>query len=117
MSRRTERINAQLREEISDLLLRDVKDPRVTGLVTVTHVEVSPDLAHARVHVSFLGEEGEQDTVLAALRSAAPFLRHELLRRLRVRTVPSLTFKRDDSIQRAAELTEMIHGVTRAGEP
>lgn len=116
MTRRTERLNAQLREEISDLLLREVKDPRLTGLVTLTHVEVSPDLAHARVHVSILGEDDDKDSALAALRSAAPFLRHELLRRLRMRTVPSLTFHRDDSMRRAAELTEIILGVSQTGE-
>lgn len=117
MSRRTERINAQLREEISDLLLREVKDPRLEGLVTVTQVEVSPDLAHARVFVSILGQEDEKRSALTALQSAAPFLRHELLRRLRVRTVPSLSFRLDESMQRAAEITEIIQGVARGGAP
>ncbi len=112
MSRRTERLNAQLRSEISELLARDVKDPRLGGLVSITKVEVSPDLRQARVFVSVMADEDEEGEALRALDSAAPFLRRELMRRLAVRHVPALTFRRDDSIKRGAELTELIHGLT-----
>ncbi len=112
MTRRTDRLNALLRGEISELLAREVKDPRLTGLVSITRVEVSPDLRHARVFVSALGDDPAETDVLRALGSAAPFLRRELMRRLTLRHVPDLVFSRDDSIKRGAELTEIIHGLS-----
>ena len=91
MSRRTVRVNELLREEISELLLREVKDPRVgQGLVTITEVEVSPDLRHATVYVSHLGEEAERAGVLKGLEHSAHFLHRELMHRLAMRNVPEL---------------------------
>ena len=112
MTRRTDRLNALLRGEISELLAREVKDPRLAGLVSITRVEVSPDLRHARVFVSALAGDDENREVLRALGSAAPFLRRELLRRLTLRHVPDLVFRHDDSIKRGAELTEIIEGLS-----
>lgn len=111
MTRRTERLNAQLREEISELLAREVKDPRLGGLVSVTRVEISPDLRHARVFVSVLADEAGKGESFEALDSAAPFLRRELKHRLTLRYVPELAFRRDDSIEKGAELEELIHSL------
>lgn len=113
MSRRTERINEVIREEISDLLLREVKDPRLSqgGLVSITEVTVTPDLRHATVHVSHLGSDEERKDVLAGLTKAAPFMHRELTRRLDLRHVPDLVFKFDPSIERGARLATLIYEV------
>jgi len=108
MTRRTERINDLLREELSDLLRRQVKDPRLGGLITVTEVEVSPDLRHARVFVSVLGSEEEREDAFRALEVARSFLRRELGKRLSMRRTPDLSFRRDDSLERGARLLALI---------
>lgn len=108
MTRRTERINELLREELSDLLRRQVKDPRLGGLVTVTEVEVSVDLRHARVFVSVMGSDEEREDAFRGLEAARPFLRRELGRRLSMRRTPELSFRRDDSLERGARLLALI---------
>jgi len=114
MSRRTERVNELLREEISALIALGLKDPRMgTGLVTVTEVQVSPDLRNATVFVSHLGDEEERADVLVALNHAAHHLHTELLRRLAMRRVPALRFRFDPSIERGARLTRLINRVSR----
>jgi ribosome-binding factor A len=110
MTRRTERINELLREELSDLLCRQAKDPRLGGLVTVTEVEVSVDLRHARVFVSVMGSEEEREGAFRALETARPFLRRELGKRLSTRRTPDLSFRRDDSLERGAHLLSLIEG-------
>ncbi len=113
MSRRTDRVNDLLREELSELLRREVKDPRVShGMVSITEVQVSPDLRHATVFVSHLGEATERDEVLRGLAAAAHFLRGELVHRLKMRTVPELLFRFDPSIERGARLASLIHDVS-----
>lgn len=111
MSRRIERLNDQLREEISDLLRRQVKDPRLGGLITVTHVETSADLAHARVYVSVLGSQEEREETLKGLEAAAAFMHHELSRRLSLRRTPRLTFRRDDSLEQGAHVLDLLREV------
>jgi len=108
MSRRTERVNDLLREEISDLLRSELHDPRVAGIVTVTHVDVSPDLRRADAYVSVLGSEEERASTMAALVHARPFLRRELSHRLRLRYTPDITFISDTSMERAQELTDLM---------
>ena len=98
MSRRTERVNELLRQEISDLLLRELRDPRLDGLISITQVEVSPDLSNARVMVSVMSETATPGDALKALNSAAGFLHKELVHRLEMRRVPFLTFHLDTSI-------------------
>ncbi|MFN0145463.1 MAG: 30S ribosome-binding factor RbfA [Dehalococcoidia bacterium] len=112
MSRRTERVNELLREELSQLIQREVKDPRLEGaFASVTEVDVSPDLRHANVFVSFLGEAGARDGALQALQHASNFLHNQLMRRLAMRNVPALTFRFDPSIERGARLAALIHEV------
>jgi ribosome-binding factor A len=108
MSRRTERVNDLLREEISDLLRTELHDPRIGGLVTVTHVDVSPDLRRADAYVSVLGTDAERISTMAALEHARPFLRRELSHRVRLRYTPDVTFHSDTSMERAQELTELM---------
>lgn len=111
MTRRTERINDLLRDEISDLLRRGVKDPRVAGLVTITDVDVSPDLRRAKVFVSVMGTDEEKTSTLRALRAAAHFVRRELRKRLTIRRTPELDFLRDDSLERGAHILELLEDV------
>ncbi len=118
MSRRTERVNELLREEISAIIAQGLKDPRMgSGLVTVTEVKVSPDLRNATVFISHLGPEDERKGVLAGLQSAAHYVHNELLRRLAMRRVPELRFLFDPSIERGAHLTDLINAVATGEDP
>ncbi|HEV7672855.1 MAG TPA: 30S ribosome-binding factor RbfA [Thermoanaerobaculia bacterium] len=112
MSRRTDRIGDQLRAELADLLLREMKDPRVR-LATVLNVDVTGDLRHAAVHVSVLGEEAERLATIEALQHARGFLRSEIARRLRhLRVSPELNFKLDrgaEHSQNISNLLETLH--------
>lgn len=105
--KRIDRINPLLREEIADIIRREIKDPRI-GFVTVTEVETSKDLRHAKVFVSVLGPESEWTRALAALESAAGFIHGQLVRRLTLRTVPHLMFRPDRSMAHAAHITEIL---------
>lgn len=119
MTMRTTRVGELLRAEIAELLLREVKDPRIgRGMVTITEVQVSPDLRRAVVYVSHLGTDEERDEALAGLRHSAPFLHRELVHRLSLRNVPELVFRFDPSIERGARLAELIQRVSaeRRGE-
>ena len=118
MSRRTSRVSELLREEISDLVQRDLKDPRLEGaLLSITEVEVSGDLRVAAVFVSHLGTAEERDDALAGLQSAAAYLERELRRRLRMRRTPSLRFQFDPSIERGARLASTIADLARDRGP
>jgi ribosome-binding factor A len=98
MSQRTQRLDSQIQQELMELLQREMKDPRV-GFATITHVETAADLGHARVWVSVYGSEEEKSRSMEALRVATPWLRRQLGARLRLRKVPELSLRRDDSIE------------------
>ena len=112
MSHRIERLNSLIRQEISELLQREVKDPRLSNLIAVTMVSTSPDLKFTKVFVSHICSEEEKRTTLIALASASGFFRNELARRLDLRRVPELRFEWDDSIERGARILELIDQVT-----
>ena len=105
-SNRIGRINEEVQRELS-ALLRTVKDPRVGGLISITNVEVTPDLKFAKVYVSVLEEDKAADT-LKGLKSAAGFLRHELGARLNLRHTPQLQFVPDDSIAYGAHIFDLL---------
>ncbi|MDG2041180.1 MAG: 30S ribosome-binding factor RbfA [Ilumatobacter sp.] len=110
MPGRPERVGDQIRAELSTLLLRSVRDPALR-LITLTHVQVSRDLRHARVYYTAPIDASAVDTK-RGLRRAAPFLRSQLGRRVRLRHIPELTFVHDDSFereQRIAQVLEEIH--------
>jgi ribosome-binding factor A len=111
MSRRTERVNDLIRDELSDLLLREINDPRLGGLISITRVDVSPDLANARVFVSVMGDEPEQQQAMKALSAAGGFLHRELKKRLEMRKIPFLSFRLDTSIARGAEVLSLLNQV------
>ena len=105
-SNRMGRINEEIQRELSALIPR-VKDPRVTGMISVTAVETSPDLKYAKVFISVLDKIGEEQ-VLKGLKSAGGWLRRELGHALDLRSTPELAFVRDDSIDKGAHILEML---------
>lgn len=111
-TRRTEQIGDLLRAELSDLLRREMQDPRL-GFVTITEVFVSADLRTARVNVSCYGDDASQKESMRALRGAAGFLRTEIGKRIRLRTTPQLNFQLDHSMEQA----ELVQRTLKALEP
>lgn len=109
-SRRLEQVADLLRTELSELLQREMKDPRL-GFVTITNVTVSADLRNARVNVSCYGDEASQQESLRALRSAAGFLRSEVGRRVRLRTIPQFNFHLDHSMAHAEEVQRTLRAL------
>ena len=103
---RAERVGEAMREELAQLIASEVKDPRV-GLASVTRVEVSRDLGHARVYVSVLDPEKAGETLLG-LKSAKPFLRGEVTRRLRLRQAPDLDFRLDHSLEASLTVQRLL---------
>jgi len=97
-SPRQRRVGDQIQKEISSLLLREIKDPRI-GFVTLTGVEVSSDLRTAKVFYTVLGEQTKRDETQRGLEKATPFMRRELGRRLRLRFAPELQFRFDTSLE------------------
>jgi ribosome-binding factor A len=101
------RVDVAVREVLSDAITTDLKDPRV-GFVTVTAVRTSRDMRHARVYVSVLGDEAARRASLAGLRSAHGFLQAAISRELGLKRTPTLAFEYDETVARAARLTELI---------
>ena len=112
MPRRIDRVNELLRTEISNLLAKEIKDPRVTGVISVTEVVASNDLRSARVFVSVMGKQADRQLALEGIRSAASFLRRELQERINLRHTPHMTFLLDDSIEEGDRLLKLMDGFT-----
>jgi ribosome-binding factor A len=107
---RQEKLGELIAAELSELLRTRVKDPRV-GFASITRVEVSGDLRHAKVHVSVMGNPEEHIATMKGLKNATGFLRHELATRLVLRYMPEIVFKLDTSIEEGARILELIHKV------
>ena len=105
-SNRMGRINEEVQRELA-ALIPTVKDPRETGMISVTAVDVTPDLKFAKVYISAL-DKGDSEQVLKGLKSAGGYLRRELGRSLKLRATPELTFVRDDSIDKGAHILGML---------
>lgn len=112
MSRRLQRLNTQFQRELADLIRTELKDPRIGAIVSITHVDISPDLENATVYTSVLGEAEEKRATMGALSSAAPFLRHHLLERMHIKKVPALRFALDESIEEAARILDLMKRVS-----
>ena len=107
--RRVERVASMIRREMSELLVNGVRDERVNqGMVSITNVVVAGDLQHCKVSVSIFGSESEQDQTMAGLRSAAPYLRGELSRRLNMRRTPELVFHHDKGLAQGVEVLGLL---------
>ncbi len=107
--RRVERVAALIRREVSELLVNGIKDERIhNGMVSVTHVEVAGDLQHCRIFVSVLGSDGDKALVVEGLKAAAPYVKGELGRRLRMRRTPEVAFLLDRGLERGATVLELL---------
>lgn len=113
-TQRVTRLGELLREELGELIHDELKDPRI-GFVTVTAVEVSPDIRHAQVHLSIMGTGKEREKTLAGIKSAQGHLRKELGGRVRLKYTPELHFHLDDSLEKAAHLERVIHKLKTKG--
>ena len=113
MSRRSERTSKLIQREISELLEREVNDPRLSKLISVTEVALSTDLKYAKIFVSTLGSEiNNKEEMLAGFNNASGFLRKELASHLKLRYTPQLSFHYDDSIERGARLLKLMGDLT-----
>jgi ribosome-binding factor A len=110
-SRRMLRINDAIREELAELLRRDMRDPRLAALISVTEVDTAPDLGRAQVFVSVYGSDDETQEALRALRHAAGYLKGQLGDRLRLRRVPNLDFHLDPSLARGARVMQLLREI------
>ncbi len=105
--KRTDRVGSQMQRELAELIRTELQDPRL-GMVTLQEVRVVRDFSQAKVFFTALGGELDPRSVAIVLNQAAPFLRHELGRRIKLRTIPALKFVYDESIDRGARLTALI---------
>lgn len=108
---RSDRVAAAIREEVANFLAEGVKDPRVTALVTVTGVEMTRDLRHAKVFVSIMGEDSQRASTIEGLTSVQGFLRSRLARSLSLRVAPEIQFVMDESVARAARIETLLNQI------
>ena len=116
MSRRTDRLGEEFREEIARMIGAKLKDPRI-GFVTVTRVEIGTDLRQARVFVGVLGTTADRDKTMEGLRQAAGFMRRELGQKLRLRHTPELTFVYDEGLEAHDRIARLLAEVHTADAP
>jgi ribosome-binding factor A len=105
---RHERLGEEIRNELGIMVAGELKDPRIEGLVTVTEVRVTPDLKHARVFVSVMGNEAEQKSTIRGLAAAVGYVRHELTERLQLRRAPEIHFTLDHSEEYRQRIDELL---------
>ena len=110
MTQRTNRIDELFRQEIGEIFRRDVDDPRI-GFATITDVETTPDLRHARMSVSVIGQPDERKATLAAMGRAMPFVRHELGKRLRLKRIPQFHLELDDTLERGTRVLQLLNEI------
>ncbi len=113
-SNRLGRINEEIQRELASLI-RTVKDPRVTGMISVTGVDTTADLKYAKVYISLLDKTNAKE-VMRGLKSASGYLRRELGRELQLRAIPELEFIQDDSIDKGAHILEILRGLDKTEE-
>ncbi|OQY26954.1 MAG: ribosome-binding factor A [Candidatus Cloacimonetes bacterium 4572_55] len=114
--KRTDRLNHLFKEEISHLIQREVKDPRI-GFVTIIRVKVSDDLSHAKVYVGVLEDGDKKDDSLIGLKKSAGFIRHRLGKNLRLRMIPELHFIHDENAEHAIYIGKLIDTIEYHSEP
>lgn len=116
MSQRTDRVDELLRQEIGTLLARELADPRI-GFTTITDVETSPDLRHAKVWVSVIGGRTDRTETVRALQASMGFVRHELGKSLRIKRIPALHIHLDDSAERGTRVLHLLQELESGVEP
>jgi ribosome-binding factor A len=111
MSRRTDRVASTIQQELAMIILRELDDPRLTGLPTITRVKVSPDLSIADVFITVMGTEGKQTAALNALKHSAGMMRTMLAKAMTLRSAPFLKFHMDDAAKREIEVLDLLRKV------
>lgn len=110
---RSLRVSQSIKRELSEMIRRDLKDDRISGLVSITEVECSGDCRTARIFVSVFGDETAQTGTIAALTELSGRIRGELGRRLSLRFAPEISFRLDDSLERGAKISQIISKISR----
>ena len=110
------RVNAEVHQELSNILRGGIKDPRVAPMTSVVAVEVAPDLKTCKAYISVLGDEKAQEDTLKGLQSAEGYIRRELARTINMRNTPEITFILDQSIEYGVNMSKMIDDLTKKGE-
>ena len=113
---RTDRLNSLLKEVISEVIRRDVRNPHVTELITVTRVQISKDLRHAKVFISVIGSEQDKIQTIEALNSAAGFIAVQSSHKVVMRYFPELVFKLDDSVEKHMRIEEILNKISQERE-
>ena len=114
MSLRSERVRKTLMKEISDILLKEIKDPKISGLVSITDVEVSHDNSYAKVFYSVLTDDADKkEETIEAIKKNTPKIRYEVGKRVRLRLTPELNFILDESLERGARITDLIDKISK----
>lgn len=116
MSDRMIRISEEVKRELSELIRKDLKDPRLPDVVSLTHVKVAKDMKTCKVYVSVFGSEEDKQNAIVALKSAAGFLRREIGRRLLIRATPELFFYLDESIEKGMQMSKLIDEVMESAK-
>lgn len=114
--KRTDRLNSLLKEVISEVIRRDVRNPHVTELVTVTRVQITPDLRHAKVLISVIGSEQDKVETIEALNSAAGFIAVQASHKVVIRYFPELKFTLDDSVDKHMQIEELLDKLNKERE-
>lgn len=113
MSRRTERLGSTIRQELMQIIMRELNDPRLTGMPSITRVKVSEDLSVADVYVTIMGTAGQQTAALNALQHSAGMMRTKLTKALEIRQVPFLRFHLDDQLRKELEMMDLLDQVAK----
>ncbi len=113
---RAQRVAEEIKREVSEILRKEIRDPRVavSGVISVTDVSVTRDIRHAKIYVSVLGSEEEKTQTLEALKKAAGFIRSEIGKRIRLRHTPEITIQLDHSIAYGAHINQLLHDINRS---
>lgn len=115
MTTRQEKMRQLLKEEISDILRREIKDPRL-GFFTIIDAEITSDLRHAKIFVSILGTEEERKQSMEVLRHAQHFVRQEFGKRVRMKVLPDIQFKHDETVDQGVRMLELLEEIKRNDE-
>ncbi len=113
MNSRADRVRKTLMKELSEVIRRNVKDPRIAGIVSITDIDLSSDFSMAKVYISVYGSESEKTNTLQALEDNASKVRFEVGKRVRLRHTPEIIFKFDDSLERGSKITELIDKISK----
>ena len=113
MNNRPDRVRKTMMKEIGDILLKDIRDTRIKGIVSVTDIELASDYSYAKVFISILGNDEEKISALEALKEKEPHVRYEIGKRIRLRLTPKIDFRLDDSLERGSRISALIDKISK----